>query len=77
MNNCIVTSECSRFDKLGIPSYFSPEDAARGMATLVKYGMYLKKYGLLDHYLKSFNRQNATYKISNEQDTKKELGLLF
>ncbi|MDX1814305.1 MAG: CoA-binding protein, partial [Candidatus Bathyarchaeia archaeon] len=33
----------SRFDKLGIPAYFSPEDAARGMASLVKYGTYLKK----------------------------------
>jgi acyl-CoA synthetase (NDP forming) len=41
----------SRFDKLGIPAYFSPEDAARGMAALVKYGMYLKKCGDFDDYL--------------------------
>ena len=27
----------SRFDKLGIPAYFSPEDAARAMAALVNY----------------------------------------
>jgi acyl-CoA synthetase (NDP forming) len=35
-----------RFDKLGIPAYSSPEDAARAMNALVKYGLYLKKYGL-------------------------------
>ena len=44
----------SRFDKLGIPAYFSPEDAARGMAALVKYGLYLKKCGKFDQYLESF-----------------------
>ena len=44
----------SRFDKLGIPAYFSPEDAARGMASLVKYGMYLKKQGKFDSYMTAF-----------------------
>jgi acyl-CoA synthetase (NDP forming) len=44
----------SRFDKLGIPAYFSPEDAARGMAALVDYGLYLKKCGKFDQYLKAF-----------------------
>jgi acyl-CoA synthetase (NDP forming) len=44
----------SRFDKLGIPAYFSPEDAARGMAALVNYGLYLKKCGQFDQYLESF-----------------------
>ena len=44
----------SRFDKLGIPAYFSPEDAARGMACLVKYGIYLKKHGKFDHYMTAF-----------------------
>ena len=44
----------SRFDKLGIPSYFSPEDAARGMAALVKYGMYLKRCGKFEDYIGSF-----------------------
>ena len=41
----------SRFDKLGIPAYFSPEDAARSMAALVKYGEYLKKRGCFEEYL--------------------------
>ena len=44
----------SRFDRLGIPSYFSPEDAARAMASLVKYGLYLKKYGNFEQYVESF-----------------------
>jgi acyl-CoA synthetase (NDP forming) len=44
----------SRFDKLGIPAYFSPEDAARGMAALVNYGLYLKKSRQFDQYLESF-----------------------
>ena len=51
----------SRFDKFGIPAYFSPEDAARGMAALVNYGMYLKKCGQFDQYLESFmKRKNKT-----------------
>jgi acetate---CoA ligase (ADP-forming) len=44
----------SRFDKLGIPCYFSPEDAARGMASLAHYGIYLKKHGHFDQYVDSF-----------------------
>ena len=47
----------SRFEKLGIPAYFSPEDAARGMAALVNYGLYLKKWGQFDQYLESFMRR--------------------
>ncbi|MBX5328151.1 MAG: CoA-binding protein [Candidatus Bathyarchaeota archaeon] len=43
-----------RFDKLGIPAYPSPEDAARAMNALVKYGLYLKKNGCLREYVKSF-----------------------
>lgn len=43
-----------RFDKLGIPAYSSPEDAARAMNALVKYGLYLKKNGCLSDYLQSF-----------------------
>ena len=51
----------SRFDKFGIPAYFSPEDAARGMAALVNYGMYLKKCGQFDQYVESFmKRKNKT-----------------
>jgi acyl-CoA synthetase (NDP forming) len=33
----------SRFNKLGIPAYSSPEDAAYAMAALVNYGSYLMK----------------------------------
>ncbi len=44
----------SRFDKLGVPSYFSPEDAARGMVALVKYGRHLKKSGHFEDYLETF-----------------------
>ncbi|NWF87390.1 CoA-binding protein [Candidatus Bathyarchaeota archaeon] len=43
-----------RFDKLGIPAYSSPEDAARAMNALVKYGLYLKKHSCLSDYLQSF-----------------------
>jgi len=43
-----------RFDKLGIPAYSSPEDAARAMNALVKYGLYLKKNKCLDDYIKNF-----------------------
>lgn len=45
-----------RFDKLGIPAYASPEDAARAMNALVRYGDYLKKYNLLENYISEFFR---------------------
>ena len=51
----------SRFDRLGIPSYFSPEDAARGMAALVDYGLYLKKCGQFDEYVKSFMKRKNNW----------------
>jgi acyl-CoA synthetase (NDP forming) len=41
-----------RFDKLGIPAYSSPEDAARAMNALVRYGLFLKKIGCYDAYLR-------------------------
>jgi len=44
----------SRFDKLGIPAYSSPEDAARAMAALVNYGSYLKRSGYFEKYVASF-----------------------
>jgi acyl-CoA synthetase (NDP forming) len=53
----------SRFDKLGIPSYFSPEDAARGMASLMNYGQYLKKCGKFDEYLEAFKKR-LNYRFS-------------
>ena len=44
----------SRFDRLCVPSYTSPEDAARAMKALVTYGSYLKKNGCEDEYIASF-----------------------
>jgi len=43
-----------RFDKLGIPAYSSPEDAARAMNALVRYGLYLKKNRCLQEYVQNF-----------------------
>jgi len=43
-----------RFDKLDIPAYSSPEDAARAMNALARYGAYLNKQGLLEEYKRSF-----------------------
>jgi len=45
-----------RFDKLGIPAYRSPEDAARAMAALVNYGFYLKKNGYFQQYLDNWKQ---------------------
>jgi acyl-CoA synthetase (NDP forming) len=44
----------ARFDKQGIPAYSSPEDAARAMNGLVKYGRYLQKKQCLEEYMQSF-----------------------
>jgi acyl-CoA synthetase (NDP forming) len=44
----------SRFDKLDIPAYGSPEDAARAMNALVRYGLYLKKSRMFKEYMESF-----------------------
>ena len=50
-----------RFDKLGIPSYASPEDAARAMNALVRYGAYLKKNGCAEEYICEISqRKNKT-----------------
>ena len=49
----------SRFDKLGIPSFSSPEDAARAMKALVWYGEYLKKNNALDEYIANFKKASA------------------
>ncbi len=43
-----------RFDKLGIPSYSSPEDAARAMNALVNYGAYLQKNNCVEDYISEF-----------------------
>jgi len=44
----------SRFDKLCIPAYPSPEDAARAMNALAKYGVFLTKKGKLEDHIKKF-----------------------
>lgn len=49
----------SRFDKLRIPSYFSPEDAARSMSALVEYGKYLKEHRCFEQYLEGFLRKRS------------------
>lgn len=49
----------SRFEKLGIPAYSSPEDAARAMAALVHYGRYLRKVGCFSDYLDIFKRRHG------------------
>jgi acyl-CoA synthetase (NDP forming) len=49
-----------RFDKLGIPSYSSPEDAARAMKALVSYGAYLKKNNCAESYIEEFLKRRKT-----------------
>ncbi|MFQ6064200.1 MAG: acetate--CoA ligase family protein [Candidatus Bathyarchaeia archaeon] len=49
-----------RFDKLRVPAYFSPEDAARAMAALVKYGEYLRKRGCFEEYVERFRKNIAS-----------------
>jgi acyl-CoA synthetase (NDP forming) len=44
----------SRFDKLGIPAYTSPEDAAQAVAALVNYGQYLDKCKYFEQYVTRF-----------------------
>jgi len=46
----------SRFDKLCVPSFSSPEDAARAMKALVTYGAYLKRNGCIDEYITSLKK---------------------
>jgi acyl-CoA synthetase (NDP forming) len=48
-----------RFDKLGIPSYPSPEDAARAMKALVSYGAYLKKNNCVEEYICEFLKKKS------------------
>ncbi|MFH0848064.1 MAG: CoA-binding protein [archaeon] len=50
----------SRFDKCGIPCYSSPEDAARSMAGLVRYGTYLAKEGCYEAYVEDFYERRGS-----------------
>ncbi len=49
----------SRFDRLCIPSFGSPEDAARAMSALVRYGAYLQRAGCAEEYIKNFLAKRA------------------
>ncbi|MFB3888466.1 MAG: acetate--CoA ligase family protein [Candidatus Bathyarchaeia archaeon] len=46
----------SRFDRLCVPSFESPEDAARAMKALVTYGVYLKRIGCADEYFAALKK---------------------
>lgn len=46
----------SRFDRLCVPSFGSPEDAARAMFALSWYGSYLKRNGALEAYIENFKK---------------------
>lgn len=46
-----------KFDKLGIPSYPSPEDAAKTMKALVGYGAYLEKNNRAEEYIAQFLKE--------------------
>ena len=51
----------SRFDKLGIPSFPSPEDAARAMSALARYGEYLIKNGFAEDYVGEFLKEKQSH----------------
>lgn len=44
----------SRFEKHGVPAYPSPEDAAKAVVALAKYGQYLRKIGCFERYMEKF-----------------------
>jgi acyl-CoA synthetase (NDP forming) len=50
----------SRFDRLCVPSYSSPEDAARAMKALVTYGEYLKRTGSADERIAAMKKECGT-----------------
>jgi acyl-CoA synthetase (NDP forming) len=49
----------SRFDKNGIPSYGSPEAAARAMGALARYGEYLKRCGCFEKCVETVMRRRG------------------
>jgi acetyltransferase len=49
----------SHFDRLGIPAYSSPEDAAHAMKALLNYGSFLQKNGALDAYIAAYNQRKT------------------
>jgi acyl-CoA synthetase (NDP forming) len=62
-----------RFDKLGIPSYGSPEDAARSLAALVRYGQYLKKHEYFEDYMRVFMKKQGRKLVTGEDKLIAEL----
>jgi acyl-CoA synthetase (NDP forming) len=50
----------SRFDRLCVPSFESPEDAARAMKSLVTYGSYLKRIGQEEAYMGNLSKACRT-----------------
>jgi acetate---CoA ligase (ADP-forming) len=50
----------SRFDRLCVPSYTSPEDAARAMNALIRYGAYLKRNNCIDEYILAMKKQSCS-----------------
>jgi acetate---CoA ligase (ADP-forming) len=49
----------SRFDRLGVPAYTSPEDAARAMKALVSYGEYLQRNCAAEDCIKAFKEKKS------------------
>jgi acyl-CoA synthetase (NDP forming) len=49
----------SRFDRLGLRSYSSQEDAAHALKALLNYGAFLQKNGALDAYIAEYNKRKA------------------
>ena len=50
----------SRFDRLCVPSFGSPEEAARAMKALVTYGAYLKRNDAAEEYISVMKKACAT-----------------
>jgi acyl-CoA synthetase (NDP forming) len=49
----------SRFDKLGVPAFTSPEDAARAMKSLVSYGEYLQRNCVAEDCIKEIRQKRS------------------
>jgi acetate---CoA ligase (ADP-forming) len=49
----------SRFDRLGVPSYASPEAAAKAMSALVRYGAYLQRNNVAEEYIRDFVQKRS------------------
>lgn len=57
----------SHFDRLGLPAYSSPEDAAHAMKALLVYGSFLQKNGALEAYIKEYNKRKAAEAAKQSQ----------